>query len=403
MRTTYLTAGIIALLIGLWLLSGQLGKPEPEAQKTLAQQNLERAARTEDQAPTRVRAKVVQAQAQVRSVRVRGQTANKRTVAVKAETTGRIIARPVERGDAVAAGDLLCRISIEDREAGFAEARAALQQAKIEYEGSLELKAKGFQSDTAIAQAKARLASAQANVARSELSLARTRIKAPFDGFVEDVALEVGDYVNPGSVCATVIDLDPMLLVGRIPEREVQQIQQGQVAKGRLSDGTEVSGPVRFVGAQSDPATRTYALEIEVPNADGALKSGLTADILVPVETVVAHRVSPALFALDDAGGVGIRTVNDQDRVEFHKIDVLMSDASGAWITGLPDIATIITVGQELVIPGERVEITYEPQGEMPAAAPLRDSVDSDDNAPQSANTRSSEQAPVPTAALPTG
>lgn len=401
MRTTYITAGVIALLIGLWLLSGQLGKEEPPPQKTLAEQNRERAARQEDKAPTPVRARVVQAERQVRSVRVRGRTENKRTVAVKAETTGRIVDRPVERGDAVEAGDLLCRISLEDRQASLAESRAALQQTELEYQGSIELKAKGFQSDTAIAQAKARLASAQANLARSELDLARTRIKAPFAGFVEDVALEVGDYVNPGSVCATIIDLDPMLLVGRIPEREVQQIKPGQIAQGLLTDGTKLSGPVRFVGAQSDPATRTYALEVEVPNPDGALKSGITADILVPVETVTAHRVSPALFALDDAGGVGIRIVNDEDRVEFHTIDVLMSDASGAWITGLPDIATIITVGQELVIPGERVDVTYEARSDMPAAAPGAQDAEPGDSTPQSANTRSQKPA-TPVAVLPT-
>ncbi len=399
MRTTYITAAAIGLLIGLWLLSGQINRPEPEAPKTLAQQNRERQAQQEDLSPTQVRARVSQAEPQVRAVRVRGRTENKRTVEVKAETTGRIVARPVERGDRVEAGDLLCKISLEDREAGFREARAALQQAQIEYQGSLELKAKGFQSETAIAQSKARLATAEASLERRELDLARTRIKAPFAGFIEDVSLQIGDYVGPGSTCATVIDLDPMLLVGRVPEKEVQNVRTGINARGILSSGQTVSGPVRFVGAQSDPDTRTYPIEVEIDNADGAIKSGITTEILLPIETVPAHRVSPALFALDDDGGVGIRIVNAEDRVEFHRIDVLISDASGAWITGLPDIATIITVGQELVVPGERVDVTYEARQGMPVALPLSDgdpAVSSgENNTPQSANQTQPMNAPA--------
>ena len=67
------------------------------------------------------------------------------------------------------------------------------------------------------------------------------------------MSLEVGDYVTPGSTCATIVDLDPMLLVGRISERDVARLEVGQEAIGYLSNGTEVRGPVTFIGQQSDP------------------------------------------------------------------------------------------------------------------------------------------------------
>lgn len=370
MRSTYITAGIIALLIALWLLSGQLDKEEAPALKTLAEQNQARAAAAEDRAPTRVRAAVIQSEQRTQLVRVRGRTENKRTVEVKAELTGRITERPVERGDQVRAGALLCRISTDDRKAALTEAEAAYEQAQIEYDGSLELQTKGFLSETGIAQAKARLAAAQANVERRQLDLGRTRIRAPFAGIVEDVALEVGDYVSPGARCATIVDLDPMLLVGRVPEKQIASIEVGELAIGTLSTGQQVEGPVTFVGTQSDPATRTYAIEVAIDNADGALRSGITTELSLPVAKVNAHRVSPALFALDDDGGVGVRIIDANDRVAFYPVEVVTSDATGAWVTGLPDIATIITVGQELVVPGDRVEITYEATGAMPAAAP---------------------------------
>ncbi len=370
MRTTYLTAGIIALLIGLWLLSGQLTKPEREPTQTLAEQKRQRAIQAEDTAPTAVRARVIQASDHLRQVRVRGKTQNKRTVIAKSELTGRLVERPVERGDQVNEGDLLCRLSLDDRQVGLTEARANLQQAQLEYQGSLELKAKGFQSDTAIAQTRARLATAEAQVARRQLDLARTTIRAPFTGVVEEVALEVGDYVSPGANCATIVDLDPMLLVGRIAERDVQRAKVGKTATGLLADGNTVAGPLTFVGTQSQTATRTYAIEVQIPNPEFVLRSGVTADILIPVETVLAHKVSPALFALSDSGVVGLRTVNDDNRVEFYPVDIIANEPDGALVTGLPAVTTLITVGQELVIPGDRVQVNFEASTEMPASAP---------------------------------
>lgn len=370
MRTTYLTAAIIAIVIGVWLFSGQLNKPEKSASQTLAEQKQARDVQAEDDQPTLVRARVIQASQHLREVRVRGRTQNKRTVMVKAELTGRVIARPVERGDHVAKGALLCKLSLDDRQVGLDEARAGLQQAQIEYQGSLELKAKGFQSNTAIAQTRARLATAEAQVARRRLDLARTSVRAPFAGYVEDVSQEVGDYITPGTACATIVDLDPMLLVGRIAERDVQQAEVGKTAIGLLADGNRVEGTLSFVGSQSEASTRTYAIEVQVPNPTGELRSGTTTDIMIPVDEVLAHKISPALFALDDSGVVGVRTVNDNDRVEFYPVEVVANEPDGAIVTGLPTVTTLITVGQELVIPGERVEVSFEATGEMPASTP---------------------------------
>ena len=366
-RGTYITATIIAVLIGGWLLSGQVGEDGVEEHPTLAQMNQQRTAELQDLAPTKVRARVVHAAPQVREVVLRGKTENKRTVEVKSELAGRVIDRPVDRGAAVEAGDLLCRLSLDDRMVALNEARAALEQATIEYEGSLRLKERGFQSETAIAQAKARLASAEADLTRRRLDLERTYVRAPFGGIVEDVHLEVGDYVGPGSACATIVDLDPMLLVGRVPEKDVQRLAAHQSVRGLLSDGREITGPITFIGQQSDAATRTYAVEVEVPNPDYALRSGITTEIHIPVDQVMAQKVSPAIFSLDDQGHIGIRTVNAQNRVEYYPVEIVRSDVDGVWVSGLPDVATIITVGQELVVSGEEVEISYEPATELPA------------------------------------
>jgi multidrug efflux system membrane fusion protein len=88
------------------------------------------------------------------------------------------------------------------------------------------------------------------------------------------------------------------------------------------------------------------------------------------VAEVLAQHVSSALFALDDEGRIGVRTVDEQSIVQFHHVEMVRDDADGVWVTGLPEVATLITVGQELVMPGERVEVEYEPASEMRAATP---------------------------------
>lgn len=370
MRATYITAIVIALLILGWLFSGQLDKGDPIRHGTLAEENAALVAGKQDQEVTRVRARIINASPQLQYVVLRGKTDNKRTVQVKAETSGRILERPVERGSRVEEGQVLCRISMEDRYASLTESREAVNQAMIEYEGSLKLKERGFQSDTAIAQAKAKLASAQAGLERSELEIQRTTVRAPFDGVVEDVHQEVGDYVAPGATCVTVVDLDPMLLVGQVAEKDVPALKIDLPVSGLLSDGRIVEGPITFIGQQSDPATRTYPVEIQIANPDYALRSGLTTEIRIPVREVMAQKISPALFALNDKGEIGVRTVNENGAVEFHLVEIVRDEVDGVWVSGLPNIATLITVGQELVVPGELVDVDYEASGDMPASAP---------------------------------
>lgn len=361
MRKTYVTAGVIALVTVVWLLSGQLGDSNAEVRHpSLAELKEQNLAVVEDKARTRVRARQIRASDIFEEVVVRGRTENKRTVLVRSELAGRVVERPIERGDRVAQGDLLCRLADDDRPARVAEAGEALKQARIDYEGRLRLQSQGFQSESATAQARALLASAQARLKAAHLDVQRTMIRAPFAGVVETADVELGDYVQPGAACATIVDLDPMLLVGRVSERDVHRLMVGGMAEGVLPTGVTVRGPISFVGQQADPTTRTYAIEITVPNADFSLRSGITARIDIPVATVMAHKVSPALLALDDEGGVGVRTTDGENRVEFHSVEIVADDADGVWVTGLPEYTTLITVGQEFVTAGERVDVVLE-------------------------------------------
>ena len=356
MRSTYIWASAIAVFLTVWLVSGQINSAPVVIDPSIAEQNRMEEEIGSDSIPTRVRAERIRAVEKIRYTNIRGKTQNKRTVNARAELVGRVMERRVERGDVVATDAVLCELSIEDRQTALIEAQELVRQARIDYQGALKLEAKGFNSDSAIAAAKARLASTAAQLKRRQLNIEKTLIRAPFAGVVEDVHVEIGDYVNPGQGCATIVDLNPMLMVGRVSEKDVLDLKLGELATGVLTDGRTVQGPVTFVGQQSDPLTRTYAVEIQLDNTDGALRSGITAEIKIPVDRVLAQRVSPALFALDDRGEIGIRVLDSDNIVHFHNIEIITEGPDGVWVTGLPNETAIITVGQEMVVAGERVD-----------------------------------------------
>ena len=361
MRKTHLTALVIAVATGIWLASGFVGGVDAVADHpSIRERNANTVANGDDRKPTVVRARTLIASAYSDEVIIRGHTENKRTVEVRAETQGRVVERPVERGTVVAPGDLLCRLAVEDRQAQVNQAKEAVNQAQIEHEGSLRLEDGGFQSKTAIAQAKSRLATAEAQLEAATLDFERTFIRAPFGGVVEQTLLEVGSYAQPATPCARIVDLDPMLLVGQVSERDVGRLAIGTTAIGVLASGETATGTISFIGNQAESATRTYRVEATVPNPHHRLLSGATADIAIVVGEVDAHQISSALLALDDAGQLGVRTVDPGGHVVFRPVEIVADADEGVWVTGLPTTVTLITVGHQLVVDGERVEVRLE-------------------------------------------
>src|SRR5699024_4893068 len=110
----------------------------------------------------------------------------------------------------------------------------------------------------------------------------------------------------------------------------------------------------------ADPDTRTFRVEVAIPNPDSSLMAGMTAELRLPLRKVQAHLISPAILVLSDEGPVGVRTVNDQGVVEFHAVDILEQRPEGVWDDGLPDEVRLITVGQEYVQDGQEVTAVDE-------------------------------------------
>lgn len=359
MSKNVISASIVVALLVLWMGSGAFVSDTQATQQEARAGIPVGRAESEPAELSKVRVTVTSAEARTRTVVLRGRTETKRAVEVTAEIAGQVVSRPVERGMQVSKGQLLCEIAVDDREVSVAEARAGFEQARIEHAGNLKLARQNLLSEVAIATSEARQEAARAHLRRQELNLARTRITAPFDGVIENLNLNTGDYAMPGASCATLIDLDPMLVVAHVTESEVENLQTGSVVSGSTRLGRVIEGQLSFIGKQSDPVTRTYPVEITVANGDYSLRSGLTVTLRAAVGEVQAHRVAPSLLTLGDDGNMGIRTLDDDNRVVFNAVEIVEDGPSGLWVTGLPATVNLITVGQEYVTAGEQVEPVY--------------------------------------------
>ena len=237
-----------------------------------------------------------------KKIKVSGTTEADKLIKIRAEASGTVVSRPVKQGQFVKKDQLICQLY---------------------------------------------------NAGRTSYP----KVNAPFDGYLETFSVKEGDYLNTGAVCATIIDPDPMRLIGEVSEKEINFVKVGAKAMAELISGKKVEGVVSFVSTSANKGTRTFRVEIDVKNSDRSIRDGVSAQIAIEGDTILAHKISPSILMLGEAGELGIRTVNEDDQVEFKEIDILEDSMEGIWITGLPKNTRIITIGQEYVFQGQTVNV----------------------------------------------
>lgn len=342
------------------------------------------------------------AQAIDTAVSLRGETNAARTVDVRAETSAVVVSDPLRKGARVEEGQLLCRLDegtrgtalaqaraqleearsrVPEAEARLQQAQAQLEEARINQNASSKLSEGGFASTTRVANAEANVAtalasvesaraglsasqsgiqSAQAAVATAEKEIERLSITAPFAGLLESDTAELGSLLQPGSLCASIIQLDPIKLVAFVPETEVNRVKVGAQARAALATGEgDVTGTVTFLSRSADETTRTFRVEIEVANADQSISDGQTAEIMIAGAGAKAHLLPQSALTLNDQGTLGIRAVGDDNIVSFHEVRLLRDTPQGIWATDLPETLNVIVLGQEYVVAGVQVAPTF--------------------------------------------
>lgn len=290
-------------------------------------------------------------------VQLRGRTEANAVVAARAETNGIVKSVHVTKGQSVAAGDLLCTLDQGTRQARLSTALAQLEQAKADLENNIALRERGVAPANTARAFEIALLAAQASYDEALAEFERTEIRAEVAGVVQDPLTVLGASLAPGAECATIVQLDPMLFIGEVAEARVSQLKPGEQAQVTTVTGQQVFGEVQFVASTANASTRTFRVEITIPNADGAILDGVTADALIHVGTIKAHLLPQSVLTLETDGTLGIRSV-DGTLVEFHEIEIVRDTREGIWVTGLPDTIDIITIGQEYVQAGQTVRVS---------------------------------------------
>ncbi|AXX97535.1 efflux RND transporter periplasmic adaptor subunit [Profundibacter amoris] len=340
------------------------------------------------------------------AVMLRGRTEAARQVTVMAETSGKVVSEPLRKGAYIEAEQTLCQLDSGTRQSRLAEAKARLTEAearlpealanaagaaaklteaKVNENAARRLNQQGYASETraasaeaalqgalagiesakaAVVSAKAAIEAANAAIALIEKDIENLTITAPFAGLLETDTAELGVLLQPGSPCATIIQLDPIKLVGFAPETEVDKVTVGAMAGARLATGREVAGRVTFLSRSADPLTRTFRVEVQVPNAGLAIRDGQTVEIIVASDGTKAHLLPQSSLTLNNDGALGVRYVGPDNITGFAPVSILRDTPEGIWVAGLPDKVDVIVLGHEYVIAGVKVDVTYREAGQ---------------------------------------
>jgi len=306
-------------------------------------------------------------------VQLRGHTQANGTVDASVRTSDILRTVEVTAGQKVEEGDLICTLdagtrsaSVDQARAAVAQAEAALQQAQNDFEINAALRDKGLVSDNSAEAQAAALRSAEANheaalvaLRNREVEQRNTEVRATVSGIIQRPIAKVGDLLNMGQSCARIIQLDPMLFIGTVPQVHIDLARTGLPAEIRTINNQTAAGEVRYVSASADPQTRTFEVEIEFSNADNAILDGLTAEATIDLGSVPAHLVPQSIMTLNADGVLGLKAVED-GVVVFYPTQTLRDTREGAWVSGLPVSVDLIVIGQEYVVDGQAVAASDE-------------------------------------------
>jgi multidrug efflux system membrane fusion protein len=358
MKASRLTAVGLVAAAGLWIASGHF-LPHESAESRAAVRG------GEGEAKKLFRVAVVGTTVvpHSRKLTVAGRTEADKRVTVTARTGGVLTELRVKRGMWVKKGEIIAILSDEAREAQVAQAEAVVTQKRTELDANRALIMTGTLPRLQLVDLEAQVKAAEAALAGAEAERDRGVVRAPWSGVVHDVPVEVGQaaFSFAGREIATLVALDPMLAVVEVAERKLAGIKVGDTADVRLVTGELASGKIRFVAKTASQTTRTYRVEIELPNADGKIPDGITAEVAMPLSPTPATRIPRSALTFSSTGNLGVRAVGANETVEFVPVNVVEDEQGFMWVTGIAEGSRVIVQGQDFVREGQQVDAVMTP------------------------------------------
>jgi len=341
-------AVVISIIFVLWMVSGSSNEGDTVSTNDVPVKSLIPSV----QVVTSISREVQQ------SLDINGITEAVRFVTIRSEATGKVLSILKTQGDKVKAGEVVAKLDPQDIPARIRQAKAFKEQTRLEFEGATKLRKQGLQNEAQLAGALASFEQSKAQLESLELQLANTAIRASFAGQIENLNLELGSYVRQGDAVADVYDYSQLKFVGAVSEKDISSLLLGQTGSVDLINGDTAKATVSYIGSVTNPATRTFNVELSVSTVNRNV-SGVTSVAKVQLNKAQGHYISPALLFINNSGEMGLKTLNSENRVQFNQIEIIHSDTDGVWVSGLPNEANIIIVGQGFVNTGDETKPTH--------------------------------------------
>jgi membrane fusion protein, multidrug efflux system len=341
----------IVVAAAAWIVSGHLF-PHESAESRAAI-----GAPATEAKPFRVSVMTARVEQRRRQLVLSGRTEADKKMMLTARADGVVSELRVRRGSVVKEGDIIAILSDEARDARVLQARAMLMQRKAELAARMRLVEQGMMPKLEAVNLETQFKAAEAGLAAAEAEKDRSIIRAPWPGIVNDVPVEVGQAVLSftGKDIAQIVSIDPILAVVEVAERNLSGIHVGDAAEIRLVTGHRAHGRIRFISKSAIPSTRTYRVEVEVPNTDGSIPDGITAEVMIPLAAVTSVSVPRSALTFSSVGDLGVRAVEVGDKVAFVPVSIVEDQQQTMWVSGVADGARVIVQGQDFVREGQQV------------------------------------------------
>jgi multidrug efflux system membrane fusion protein len=347
-----LAAFVVFAIAAGWVLSGEMSSVGSASQEAAAKTT----ETTEAPAPLRT-VGVIDAPREMhaRAIRIAGHTEADKHAALGVRAAGVITKLPVKEGQRVKEGDLILSLDNADKIAGVDMAKQVVSQREAEMAAAERLAKTGNMAKLTLDGARSALSTARSQFEAAKAEEDKTEVRAPFDGVIDKVPVEKGSSVQVGDNVATILALDPVIAAGEVSERDLDHIRLGDEADIRLIDGRKVKGTIRYISREAAAATRTFRVEVAIPNPEFKVPAGMTAEVTLRAAPVSATILPRSVVTLSAKGDLGIRAVGPDGVVSFYPIDIVDDMPHALALGGIPKDARVIVAGQDLVKEGEKV------------------------------------------------
>lgn len=340
---------ILIFLVIVWFLTGTFKKAKTSV-------DADKVANTEEGSLFKVETFWSNAQDYDTKVTYQGYLESWQSVVLRAQLNASVEKILKPQGSQVAKGDVLIEFSDDARTSQYNQAKAYLNLKKEELKGIKALRVKNLSSKANVLGVESEAAQAQANFDNAALALSYTQPKAAFDGILDSVNVNKGEFVSAGQVWGNLVDIHKLKAKAQIPQQRVKELKIGQIVDVVLLDGTLLEGKLSYISASASAQTRSFRIEVEVENPKKLPLAGASASLNIKIGNVRAHKVSLAYLTLNDKGKLGIKNIGSGDKIQFSEVSLLNSDQTGAWISGLPEKAQLISLGAGFTEIGQVVE-----------------------------------------------